>query len=135
MLQLVVILAYLYATHSISPPESLAAYIAFYGITIVEEDFFYEPYISPPLGFCGLIICLEGDVNATVNDATFMKDRYCATGQVTVPVIGAIKGKSKILMVFIQPCGLYRLFGLDMASITNTTMPLSELLGKQHVKH
>ena len=34
-------------------------------------------------------------------------------------------------MVFIQPCGLYQLFGIDMSSLTNTSMPLHELLGEE----
>ncbi len=113
-----------------NPPEALAPYIAFYGIFDIDENF-SEPYCSPPLGLCGFILCLDKAINAQLNGNLFMKDRYCATGQVTTPMVGDVAGKNRILMVFIQPCGLHQLFGIDMSLLTNTSMPLSELLGKE----
>ncbi|MGN6250088.1 MAG: helix-turn-helix domain-containing protein [Ginsengibacter sp.] len=113
-----------------TPPEALMPYIAFYGIWDLGEGF-SEPYVSPPLGYCGLIICLDEPINARLNGNLFMKDKYCATGQVTVPMIGDVMGKNKILMAFIHPTGLYQLFGIDMSHLTNTSMPLSQLLGKE----
>lgn len=110
------------------PPPSLAPYVAFYGIWDIEEGF-SEPYVSPPLGLCGFIFCFEGKMNAILNDQPFLKGRYCATGQVTAPMVGDITGKVKVLLVFIHPCGLHQLFGIDMSQLTNTSMPLSELLG------
>lgn len=112
------------------PPDSLTPYIAFYGIFDINEGF-SEPYVSPPLGFCGFIICLENSINARLNGNIFMKDRYCATGQVTAPMTGDVIGKNRILMVFIHPCGLHQLFGIDMSLLTNTSMPLSELLDEE----
>lgn len=112
------------------PPDSLAPYIAFYGIFDVAEKF-EEPYISPPLGLCGFILSFQNIIDARVNDQLFMKGQYCATGQVTAPMVGSIRGKEKIVMVFIQPCGLYQFFGIDMSLLTNTSMPLQELLGKE----
>ena len=111
------------------PPDSLARYISFYGVFENNEGF-SEPYVSPPLGLCGFIICLKGKVDAWLNGKLFMKDNYCVTGQVTAPMIGTIT-TSKQLLVFIQPCGLYQLFGIDMSRLTNTSMPLSELLGNE----
>lgn len=112
------------------PPDSLTPYIAFYGILDVPEGF-HEPYVSPPLGLCGFILSFENKINARTNGTLFMKGQYCATGQITAPMVGSIKGKEKIVMVFIQPCGLYQLFGIDMSLLTNTSMPLHELLGKE----
>ncbi|MDQ3843926.1 MAG: AraC family transcriptional regulator [Bacteroidota bacterium] len=113
-----------------NPPESLMPYIAFYGVFDIDEGF-SEPYVSPPLGFCGFIICLHDSINAQLNGKLFMKDRFCATGQVTAPMVGDVKGKNKILMVFIHPCGLHQFFGINMSMLTNTSMPLSELLGEE----
>lgn len=114
------------------PPKSLEPYIAFYGITDMGEGF-RESYVSPPLGLCGVIISLEGEMNAKLNGDLFLKDTYCATGQITGPMIGDIVGPDKSLMVFIQPCGLHQLFGIDMSQLTNTSMPLVELIGKEEV--
>jgi AraC-like DNA-binding protein len=112
------------------PPKSLEPYIAFYGITDVGEGF-HEAYVSPPLGLCGFILSFEGEMNASLSGKLFLKDKYSATGQITEPMIGDITGPDKSLMVFIQPCGLYQLFGIDMSQLTNTSMPLSQLLGKE----
>ena len=112
------------------PLDSLATYIAFYGILDVPEGF-DEPYVSPPLGLCGFILSFENKINARTNGSLFMKGKYCATGQITAPMIGSIRGKGKIVMVFIQPCGLYQLFGIDMSLLTNTSIPLHKLLGKK----
>jgi AraC-like DNA-binding protein len=115
------------------PPASLAPYVAFYGIWDIEDDF-SEPYVSPPLGLCGLILCLESRLNAKLNGNLFLKDDYCATGQVTAPMTGDIKGKTKTLLVFINPFGLHQLFGIDMSQLANTSIPLSELLGTEEAQ-
>lgn len=112
------------------PLHSLTPYIAFYGILDVPEGF-HEQYVSPPLGLCGFILSFENKINARTNGKLFMKGQYCATGQITSPMIGSIRGKEKIVMVFIQPCGLYQLFGIDMSLLTNTSMPLHKLIGKK----
>lgn len=112
------------------PPASLAPYVAFYGVWDVEDGF-SEPFVSPPLGLCGFIICLKGSSDARLNGNLFMKSLYCATGQVTAPMVGTITGPSKQVLVFIQPCGLYQLFGIDMSTLTNTSMLLSDLLGRE----
>ena len=113
------------------PPDALAPYIAFYGIFDVAEGI-DEPYVSPPLGLCGFILSLNGMINARLNNNTlFMKGQYCATGQVTAPMTGNIRSNEKIVMVFIQPCGLYQFFGINMSLLTNTSMPLHELLGEE----
>jgi AraC-like DNA-binding protein len=112
------------------PPGSLAPYIAFYGIFDVAEDV-DEPYVSPPLGLCGFILSFNNEIDATLNDKLFMKGQYCATGQVTAPMTGNIRSKEKIVMVFIQPCGLHQFFGINMSLLTNTSMPLQELLGEE----
>jgi AraC-like DNA-binding protein len=110
------------------PPAALAPYVAFYGVWDVEEDF-SEPFVSPPLGLCGFIICLKGSSDARLNGNLFLKDLYCATGQVTAPMVGTITGPLKQVLVFIHPCGLHQLFGIDMSQLTNTSIPVSELLG------
>ncbi|RYZ19485.1 MAG: hypothetical protein EOO10_24295 [Chitinophagaceae bacterium] len=112
-----------------SPPESLAPYIAFYGIFDVTDGF-HEPYISPPLGLCGFILSFQNTIDATTNGKLFMKGRHCATGQIAAPMVGSIRGPEKIVLVFIQPCGLYQFFGIDMSLLTNTSMLLEDLLGE-----
>ena len=112
------------------PPAELAPYIAFYGIIDVDENF-YEPYCSPPLALCGFQFNFEGKSDANLNGEPFLKHRYCASGQITAPMIGCFSGSTKSLLVFIHPCGLYQLFGIDMSLLTNTSMPLEEFLGKQ----
>lgn len=112
------------------PPDSLAQYIAFYGIFDVTEGV-DEPYISPPLGLCGFILSFHNIINARLNEKLFMNDQYCATGQVTTPMVGNIRGKEKIVMVFMQPCGLHQFFGIDMSLLTNTSLPLKDLLGQK----
>lgn len=111
------------------PPAELSPYIAFYGIIDVDENF-YEPFCSPPLALCGFQFNLEGSFDAFLNGEPFFKDRHCATGQITAPMIGNISGKTKRLLAFIHPCGLYQLFGFDMSLLTNTSMPLSDFLGE-----
>lgn len=113
-----------------NPPVTLAPYIAYYGIWDVDEGFI-ESYVLPPLGFCGFIICLDDFINARLNGNLFIKDRHCATGQRTAPMTGHVIGKNRILMVYIHPCGMHQLFGTDMSLLTNTTMPLTELLGEE----
>ncbi len=113
-----------------NPPATLAPYIAFYGIWDVDEGL-SESYVLPPLGFCGFIICLDDFLHARLNGNLFLKGRYCATGQRTAPMTGDIIGKNRILMAFMHPCGIYQLFGIDMSLLTNTTMPLNELLGEE----
>lgn len=111
------------------PPAVLAPYISFYGIWDMPEGF-SDPYVSPPLGLCGCMLTLEGKSNARVNGKLFMEHSFCVTGQVTGPVSGSITGKMKQLLVFVLPCGLYQLFGIDMSKLTNTSMPLAELVGQ-----
>ena len=112
------------------PPQALAPFIAFYGIWDVPEGF-SEAYVSPPIGLSGFIICMDHPINATLKGTLFMKDKYCATGQVTAPMIGDVSGKNRILMVFMHPFGMHQLFGVDMSLLTNTSMPLNELIGEE----
>jgi AraC-like DNA-binding protein len=113
-----------------NPPEALADYIAFYGFINVDENF-HEPYCSPPLGLCGFHFNFEGEFNARLNGELFLKDRFCAGGQITAPMIGSITGRTRSFLVFIQPCGIYQLYGFDMSLLTNTTIPLQEFLGQE----
>jgi AraC-like DNA-binding protein len=112
-----------------SPPEILAPYISFYGIFDVAEGF-HGPYVSPPLGLCGLILSFNNIIDATTNGQLFMKARHCATGQITAPMVGNIRGGEKIVLVFIQPFGLYQFFGINMSLLTNTSIPLPKLIGQ-----
>lgn len=113
-----------------SSPASLAPFIAFYGILEVAEGY-EEPFVSPPLGLSGMILCLEGGSDARLNGNIFLKDPYSFTGQVTTPMTGNFSGPMKQLLVFVHPCGLYQLFGIDMSILTNTSIPVSKLLGSE----
>jgi AraC-like DNA-binding protein len=112
------------------PAPELADYIAFYGIHDRPAGI-PETYLSPPLGFCGFMFTLEGTGVATINGANFVRHVHSATGQVTAPVVGEMLGKFKSLLVFIHPLGLYQFFGCDMSALTNSSIPLSELLGEE----
>lgn len=111
------------------PPEALRPFIAFYGIWDVPDGF-HEPYVSPPFGLSGFIFCLDQVINARLNGHPFMKGPYCATGQVTHPLVGDVIGANRVVMVFMQPFGLHQLFGLDMSLLTNTSMPIAKLMGE-----
>ena len=112
------------------PPEALADYIAFYGIIDVDEGF-HESYCTPPLGLCGFHFNFEGENHARLNGELFLKEQYCVSGQITAPMIGNITGRTKSFLVFIQPCGLYQLFGVDLSLLTNRSIPLREFLGEE----
>lgn len=120
-----------YFTYFPAAPE-LADHIAFYGIHHVPENA-AKSYLSPPLGFCGVMFTLEGmgDSTSTINGENFVLHAHAATGQVTAPVVGEIVGEFKALLVFIHPLGLYQFFGCDMSTLTNKSIPLSELLGEE----
>jgi AraC-like DNA-binding protein len=113
------------------PPASLAPYIAFYSI-LESEETISETLVSPPLGLCGIIIFLEGEPTPTLNGKPFMKHQCCATGQITQPmIVPPPQVPLKEVLVFMHPCGLYQLFGIDMQLLTNTSLPLTELLGDE----
>lgn len=99
-----------------------------YGI-IEEPEGFSEPFVSPPLGFSGFIMCTEGDTDAFINGERFVHHKAVASGQVTFPVTGSVTGKVKSIMVFFQPTGMYRLFEFDMSKLTNASMDLHQFLG------
>jgi len=104
-----------------------------YGI-IEEPEGFSEPFVSPPLGFSGFIICTEGNTDAFINGERFIYHPAVASGQVTFPVTGHVTGKVKSIMVFFQPPGMYRLFGFDMSRLTNASMDLREFLGVEEAQ-
>ena len=112
------------------PASELADQIAFYGIHDRPENI-PEAYLSPPLGFSGFMFTLEGMGTSTINGEIFVRHAHSATGQVTAPVIGEMLGKFKSLLVFIHPLGLYQFFGCDMSTLTNSSIPLAELLGEE----
>lgn len=116
--------------HALSFPVSnvLESCIHSYGI-IEEPDGFSEPFVSPPLGFSGFIMCTEGDTDAFINGERFVHHQAVSSGQVTFPVTGHVTGKVKSIMVFFQPPGMFRLFGFDMSKLTNASMDLHEFLG------
>lgn len=116
-----------------NPPATLAPYIAFYSIWDADKGF-SESYVLPPLGFCGFIICLDDCIHGRLNGNLFIKNRFSATGQRTAPITGDVPGKTRILMVSLHPCGMYQLFGIDMSLLTNTTIPLTELLGDENCR-
>ena len=113
------------------PPASLVPYIAFYSILESEEKM-PELLVSPPLGLCGIIIFLEGEPTPMLNGKPFMKQQWCATGQITQPmIVPPPQVPLKEVLVFMHPCGLYQLFGIDMQLLTNTSLPLTDLLGDE----
>src|SRR5689334_3518296 len=78
--------------------DTLESSIHSYGI-IEEPEGFSEPFVSPPLGFSGFIMCTEGDTDAFINGERFVHHKAVASGQVTSPVTGHVTGKVKSIMV------------------------------------
>lgn len=113
-----------------APTPELAEYISSYGILEINEDI-SASYISPPLGLSGFIISLFGTYHIKLRGANFLTHLHCATGQVTMPMVGEIYGKQKGLMVFMNPLGMYQLFGCTMSHLTDTSLPLKEFLGDE----
>lgn len=117
-------------THYAPHPE-LNSYIAGYGMLEIPEGR-TEPYFSPPLGLSGIILQTlhpPNSVIARIEDRNFFTDSAVVTGQVTSPVYGQLVGHVKSILIFLKPLGMYQLFGTDMATLTNKSMKLPDLLG------
>ncbi len=115
------------------PPPELKEVIASYGILEIPDGR-NEPFFSPPLGLSGFIITpvnKKKQVYANIKGEAFFSTDEVATGQVTAPVYGEIKGHLKSIMVFFNPLGMYQLFGADMSTLTNTSKSLYEFLGDE----
>lgn len=111
----------------------LRNHILSYGILKFPEGV-SEPYFSPPIALSGFIIHTINTQNvivAKIGDRDHYTEMAVATGQVTQPVYGQNIGQARILLVFFHPMGMHQLFGTDMATLTNTSMPLKEFLGQQ----
>lgn len=115
------------------PAEHLRNYILSYGILKFPEGV-SEPYFSPPIALSGFIIHTINTQNiivARIGEKDHYTEMAVATGQVTQPVYGHNIGQARILLVFFHPMGMHQLFGTDMATLTNTSLPLKEFLGPQ----
>lgn len=115
------------------PAEHLKNCILSYGILELPEGV-SEPYFSPPIGLSGFIIHTINSNNkiyAKIGEKDHFTEDAVVTGQVTQPVHGNHSGQLRILLVFFHPMGIHQLFGTDMATLTNTSMPLNEFLGRQ----
>ncbi|HEX5169865.1 MAG TPA: helix-turn-helix domain-containing protein [Cyclobacteriaceae bacterium] len=113
------------------PAEHLTDYILNYGILNFPEGV-SEPYFSPPIALSGFIIHTINSQNtiiARIGERHHYTEAAVATGQVTQPVYGQNVGQARILLVFFHPMGMHQLFGTDMATLTNTSIPLKKLLG------
>jgi AraC-like DNA-binding protein len=113
------------------PAIELRDYILSYGILDIPEGA-EEPYFSPPIGLSGFIIHTinqQNSIAAKIENRAHYTEEAVATGQVTRPVHGTNIGRARILMVFFHPLGMHQLFGTNMASLTNTSMPLPKFLG------
>ena len=113
------------------PAPELRDYILSYGIVEFPEGT-EEPYFSPPIALSGFIIYTiktQSTVIAKIEDRDHYTELAVASGQVTRPVYGQHVGRERILMIFFHALGMHQLFGTDMSSLTNTSMPLSQFLG------
>ncbi len=115
------------------PAAHLRSYILSYGILTVPEGT-TEAYFSPPIGLSGFIIHTMNAHNkivAKIGDTDHFTDMAVATGQITRPVYGQNIGEVRVLLVFFHPMGMHLLFGTDMSALTNTSAPLSAILGER----
>lgn len=112
------------------PPIELRDYILGYGVLDIPEGV-DEPYFSPPLGLSGFIIITlntQNRVVAKIQDRDHFTAEAVAAGQITCPVHGRQIGRTRALHVYFHPLGMHQLFGTNMESLTNTSMPLAEFL-------
>jgi len=113
------------------PAANLRSYILSYGILKIPEGA-SESYFSPPIALSGFIIHTINTKNrlvAKIGERDHITEKAVASGQVTQPVYGQHFGQLRILMVFFHPMGMHQLFGTDMATLTNTSVPLNDFLG------
>lgn len=111
--------------------SGLQKYIACYGVIEIPEGV-RETYFSPPIGLSGIILQTINTHNlmvAKIDEKDFFTDVAVVTGQVTRPVHGELIGRMKTLLVFFHPLGIYQLFGIDMSTLTDTSMTLQEFIG------
>src|SRR5680860_141559 len=119
------------------PPPGLRKYIASYGVLEIPEGV-VESYFSPPIGLSGMIIQTinsHDNVVSKINGEDFFSEDAVMTGQVTAPVYGEFFGEVKSLLIFFHPLGMHQLFGTDMASLTNTAIPLKDFLGESQAEN
>lgn len=113
------------------PPPELRKFIVEYGVIHTRAGQ-REPFFSPPIGLSGFIIQtinVAGEINVKIGKQIFIAERHVATGQVTEPVYGDFVDEVKSLLVFFHPLGMYQLFGKDMATLTDKSLPLSRVVG------
>lgn len=113
------------------PAIELREHVLSYGVLEFPEGV-SEPYFSPPIGLSGFIIHTintRNSIIARIADRDHYTEEAVATGQVTCPVHGENVGQARILLIFFHPMGMHQLFGTNMASLTNTSMPLMKFLG------
>lgn len=118
------------------PPPALMEVISSYGILEIPDGK-NESFFSPPLGLSGFIINpinSKKEVYANIKGQAFFSTDEVATGQVTAPVYGEMKGHIKSIMVFFNPLGMYQLFGTETSALTNTSKSLNEFLGSEKAK-
>lgn len=112
------------------PDPTLSKYIFHYGVLEVPEGK-AESYFSPPLALSGFIIQTintSKEILCKIGDRDFFTTDAVVTGQVTYPITGQLTGEVKTIMVFFQPLGIYRLFGMDMEQLTNKSITLQDFL-------
>ncbi|NJW51551.1 helix-turn-helix domain-containing protein [Salinimicrobium oceani] len=115
------------------PAPALQEYIASYGVIEIPEGEFH-PYFSPPLALSGFIINVgsnHGKVSCKIDGRDFFTESAVATGQVTSPVYGEMRGEVKSILVFFKPTGMHRLFGNDLSELTNDSKILGEIVGNE----
>lgn len=114
------------------PDPQLQNYIVEYGV-IHTEIGDRESFFSPPLGLSGFIIQTinsTGNIDIRIRDQQFISVDAVASGQVTSPVYGVFADEVKSFLVFFHPLGMYQLFGTDMATLTDKSIPLRTFLGR-----
>lgn len=112
------------------PPPELRKYIVEYGVIHMDLKKM-EPFFYPPTGLSGFLFQtnqVEGQFNVRIQNKDFLVQHPLAVGQVTLPVSGEIIGDVKFLLVFFHPLGMYELFGVNMAPLTNSAILLSNLI-------
>ena len=109
------------------PCLELRPYVEQYILLTPSPDL-TQPEQIPPGGKSGLVINLGADYQAEISGVSQKLPPVAVGGQLTQILKLDKPADGQVLLINFQPTGLYRLFGLPMAELTNQITPMNELV-------
>ncbi len=110
-----------------SPGPALRPYVEQY-IFLTPSSDLTRPERIPPGGKSGLTINLGADYRAQLAGVSQRLPPVALGGQLTQMLTLDKPADGQVLQIIFQPTGLYRVFGLTMAELTNQIIPINELI-------